>query len=56
MRGVRRVCPACWAYNRAVVSGSRDNPSRCAFCANELVPAPQVLGANWRRTVEGART
>jgi len=56
MKGLRRVCPACWRHNRAVVLGSRSSPSRCRFCGNELVPAPQVLGPNWRSVIAEART
>ncbi len=54
MKGTRRVCPSCWRHNRAISVGCRESPRACPFCGNELLPAVQVLGVNWRATIRGA--
>lgn len=50
----KRICPACWKKNRALVFGQRDLADktskgasgyhRCVFCRSVLRPSVEVLG------------
>jgi hypothetical protein len=52
MKGERRVCPACWRDNKAIVFGCKESPSKCWACTAELKPASSLFGDNWRAVLE----